>query len=48
MEEKLTAKKAEFLPPEAEVRRFGVKDVVRTSISMPKDPYGDFEDDEDI
>ncbi|MBQ7161089.1 MAG: hypothetical protein IJR90_05225 [Clostridia bacterium] len=47
MEENNANKKTEFVAPTVEVRRFSVRDVVRTSpIIMPFDP--NYEDDEDI
>ena len=37
--------KKEFVQPEVEIRRFSVRDIVRTSnINMPFDPFADDEE----
>ena len=41
-------RKTAFEKPVAEIRRFGVRDVIRTSpINLPGDPYDGYDEDEE-
>ena len=48
MEKEELNSKTQFEKPEVSVTRFAVRDIVRTSLNMPFDPFEEGEEDEDF